>query len=100
MNARQLERANKAHGDYLVLMARRKGLVDPAPRKLPKEGPKVKPRWPVGSSAWVPKAKSEGIIQEATQDVLGDYTYLVQYWGDGKPETETLEEHQLEDLVL
>lgn len=100
MNTIQFERASKAHAGYLELLEKRKNPGPATPKPEAGPGRRPKPRWPVGSSMWVPSGKAEGKVLEAVVDVLGEFTYLVEYWGDQKPVRETFEEDELEDLDL
>lgn len=100
MNKQQSERARKAHQGYLELMAKRKNPEAFKPKPVPPVRKTPQPRWPVGSSMWVPSAKAEGKVLEAVADVLGDWTYVVEYWGHLKSVRKTFEEDELEDLDL
>ena len=101
MNKAQSERARKAHEGYLALMAKRKNPEAFKPREdMKPRRSKPQPRWPVGSSMWVPSGKAEGKVLEAVADVLGEFTYLVEYWGHLKPVRKRFTEDQLEDLDL
>ena len=101
MNAAQSERARKAHEGYLALMAKRKNPEAFKPKEEKKPGKaKPQPRWPVGSSVWVPLGKAEGKVLEAVADVLGEFTYLVEYWGHLKPVRKRFTEDELKELDL